>query len=79
MALTIRYCISGKLSPPGKRNVDGARWIVAHSGLAFSSVRSAPVHSPKSHSSRPGSRIASSPNASAIGAAVSTVRSRGEQ
>ena len=79
MALMIRCCISGKLSPPGKRNVDGARWMVAHSGSLYSSASSLPVHSPKSHSSRPGSWMASSPKASAIGAAVSTVRSSGEQ
>ena len=50
---TMRCCISEKLSPPGKRNVDGARCTVCHSGFFISFDSSAPVHSPKSHSSRP--------------------------
>ena len=49
----IRVCISVKLSPPGNRNVDGARCTVRHSGSFISFFSSAPVQSPKSHSSRP--------------------------
>ena len=54
---TMRCCISEKLSPPGKRNVDGARCTVCHSGFFISFGSSAPVHSPKSHSSRPRSTL----------------------
>ena len=41
----MRCCISVKLSPPGKRNVDGARWTVCHSGsfISVSSSRTGPV------------------------------------
>ena len=52
-AVTIRDCISVKLSPLGKRNVDGARCTVVHSGSFISALSSAPVHSPKSHSTQP--------------------------
>ena len=44
----------------------------------MSSFSSAPVHSPKSHSSRPLSITTFSPVALAIGAAVSRARSSGE-
>ena len=50
---TMRCCISEKLSPPGKRNVDGDRWTVCHSGFFISFYSSAPVQSPNSHSSSP--------------------------
>ena len=36
----MRVCISVKLSPPGKRNVDGARCTVRHSGSFISSFSS---------------------------------------
>ena len=68
---TIRTCISVKLSPPGNRNVDGARCTVDHSGSFTSFLSSAPVHSPKSHSSRPLSVRVRSPSAFEIGAAAS--------
>ena len=77
-AATMRSCISGKLSPPGKRNVDGACWTVFHSGSRDSSVSCPPVHSPKSHSTMPPQSTGSSPELSAAGAAVSRARSIGE-
>ena len=57
----MRCCISEKLSPPGKRNVDGARCTVCHSGCFISFASSAPVQSPKSHSSRPRSTFGRRP------------------
>ena len=52
-ALTMRCCISVKLSPCGKRKVLGAFCTVVHSGFFISAVSCAPVQSPKSHSSKP--------------------------
>ena len=75
---TMRCCISEKLSPPGKRNVDGARCTVCHSGFFISCFSSAPVHSPNSHSSSPRSTRARWPVILAIGAAVSRARSSGD-
>ena len=49
-----------------------------HSGSFMRSFSSAPVQSPKSHSSRPRSICTFRPRAAAIGAAVSRVRSSGE-
>ena len=65
----MRLCISVKLSPPGTRNVDGARCTAVHSGFFISADSFSPVHSPKSHSSRPLSTTARLPSARAIGAA----------
>src|SRR6478609_3968537 len=78
IAVTIRVCISVKLSPPGKRNVDGARCTVPHSGSFISCFSSAPVHSPKSHSSSPRAICTLRSTARPIGAAVSRVRSSGD-
>ena len=75
----MRVCISVKLSPPGNRNVDGARWTVDHSGNFISFFSSAPVHSPKSHSSSPLSVRVRSPSAFEMGAAVSFARSSGDE
>ncbi len=77
--VTMRCCISAKLSPAGNRNVEGERCTVPHSGSFISFFSSAPVHSPKSHSSRPLWARGRRPRAAAIGAAVSRVRSSGEQ
>jgi hypothetical protein len=75
---TMRVCISVKLSPFGKRNVDGAFCTVRHSGSFISAFSSAPVQSPKSHSSRPAVDLHPEPARAAIGAAVSLARSSGE-
>ena len=76
----MRYCISAKLSPPGKRNVDGACCTVRHSGR-FISVRE--------WRAGPLAEVALEqtlvdvdtfgPTAVAIGAAVSRARSSGER
>ena len=74
----MRVAISLKLSPPGNRNPDGLRCTAFHSGSFRSFDSSAPVHSPKSHSSRPLSTVTFSSSAFAIGAAVSRVRCSGD-
>src|SRR4029078_11873327 len=71
-------CISLKLSPPGNLNVEGARITVPHSGNFINFFSSSPVHSPKSHSSKPLSMRTRRPFALAIGAAVSRARSNGD-
>ena len=76
--VTIRCCMPEKLSPPGKRNVDGARWTVCQPGSFISFASSAPVQSPKSHSTRPRSTFGRTPVAAPIGAAVSRARSSGD-
>ena len=78
-APTIRACISGKLSPFGKRKADGLCCTVCHSGRAARSAIAAPVHSPKSHSSSPSSCVTASPVRAAVGSAVSQARSSGEE
>src|SRR4029079_17471258 len=78
IAETIRTCISLKLSPPGNLNVEGARITVPHSGNFINFLSSSPVHSPKSHSSKPLSMRTRRPFALAIGAAVSRARSNGD-
>ena len=77
-ALTMRVCMAVKLSPPGNVNVLGARCTVPHSGSFISFFSSAPVHSPKSHSSSPLSTFTFMPRAAAMGAAVSRARSSGD-
>ncbi len=79
MAPMILVCISVKLSPPGKRNVDGARCTVFHSGNFISFFSSTPVQSPKSHSDSPLSTTTFNPLALPIGAAVSRARSSGDE
>ena len=53
----MRTCISVNDSPPGNRKPLGYRCTVRHSGSLSRSLSSAPVHSPKSHSSRPRSLL----------------------
>src|SRR5579875_3641495 len=78
MAATIRACMALKDSPPGKRNPLGQRCTVSHSGSFISFFSSAPVHSPKSHSSSPRWISTRRLSAAAIGSAVSRARSSGE-
>src|SRR5205823_3026482 len=68
MVPTMRPCISGNDSPPGNRKPLGYRCTVIHSGFFINVLSSAPVHSPKSHSSRPRSATTLWPSFLAMGA-----------
>ena len=76
-ARTMRACICEKLSPPGKRNLDGLSWMICHCGSRARAAGRAPVHSSKSHSVSPASSRTGSPVLSAAAAAVSRARSHG--
>ena len=67
MPSTMRYCISVKLSPSGKRKLEGLCCTAVHSGSLARCLSFSPVLSPKSHSSRSDCASAVSPVAQGLG------------
>jgi hypothetical protein len=75
----IRACISANDSPFGNLKAEGWRCTVDHAFSFMRSFRRRPVQEPNSHSMSPEEVRTRLPTARAIGAAVSRVRSIGEE